>query len=276
MRKNILFGTPKWNDWISSIINLKNTKNIKNIYLNDLNNINDILNLIKNNEITLIIPCTFEQMKFLTENKIENAICNDSHNKIELFDNKYKFINFVISNNMADVIPIVYKMKNDGITKILTENYKFPVIYKYPVAYAGEGSKVCHSIEEIDLIINSSQNDYIIQEYIINNIEYGGHMFVKDGYIKYSIYYSIKNDDKYYIQYGKMQNYVRVLNFKKEYELIFENIFKTINFTGFVCINFKIINDSVKIFEINPRFGGTLLSNRKDFAEMMENVIKFY
>lgn len=278
MKKNLLFGTPRWDDWIPNIIVLRNTEYIDNVYLVELKDLSTVSQMVKDNKISLIIPCTFDQMRFLSQKrdeliKITEPICNDNHNKIELLDDKCKFIKFMISNGMDNLIPKVYKMKSNSIDIPINEYDGSPVIYKHPITYAGGGSKICHTIEEIDAATIASSHDYIIQQYIVGDTEYGGHMFVKDGTIRYSIYYLIKNNSKFYIQYGRMFNYTRVYDFNKEYELMIEKIFKLLNFTGFVCVDFKIIDGSIKIFEINPRFGGTLLNNNADFTEMINKVV---
>jgi len=278
MKKNLLFGTPRWDDWIPNITVLRNTERIDNVYLVELKELSTVSQMVKDNKISLIIPCTFDQMRFLSQRrdeliKITEPICNDNHNKIELLDDKCKFIKFMISNGMDNLIPKVYKMKSNSIDVPINEYDGSPVIYKHPITYAGGGSKICRTIEEIDAATIASSHDYIIQQYIVGDTEYGGHMFVKDGTIRYSIYYLIKNNSKFYIQYGRMFNYTRVYDFNKDYELMIEKIFKLLNFTGFVCVDFKIIDGSIKIFEINPRFGGTLLNNNADFTEMINKVV---
>lgn len=40
-----------------------------------------------------------------------------------------------------------------------------------------------------------------------------------------------------------------------------KRIFKEINYTGMACVDFKIANGELKIFEINSRFGGTIVRN---------------
>ena len=41
----------------------------------------------------------------------------------------------------------------------------------------------------------------------------------------------------------------------------------------FLCFDFKIVDDEVKIFEINPRLGGTLIRTHSHFVEMLNAVI---
>ena len=38
----------------------------------------------------------------------------------------------------------------------------------------------------------------------------------------------------------------------------FENILSLMNYQGICCFNYKILDGKPKIFEINPRFGGTM------------------
>jgi predicted ATP-grasp superfamily ATP-dependent carboligase len=50
----------------------------------------------------------------------------------------------------------------------------------------------------------------------------------------------------------------------------FEKIFTKLKYTGFACIDFKMINSKIKIFEINPRLGGTIVHDPEDFSTLIE------
>jgi biotin carboxylase len=38
-------------------------------------------------------------------------------------------------------------------------------------------------------------------------------------------------------------------------------LFEAMKYTGPLCLNFKYTNQGPKLFEMNPRFGGTLICN---------------
>lgn len=270
MKKNILFGTPTFPDWTTSI------QKIDNAYIKEFRCKKKMHNFIIENNISLIIPTTYEQMKFVINNGIDNTqlLCCKNYESIDILNNKCKFIKFINDNNLIDFIPKVKLIKYDDYT-IENGNVPFPVIFKYVIACGGFGSKICYTKYELNNTLDKKTN-YIVQEYIKGQTEMSGHMFIKDGIIKHVIYYSTTHNNEHYIQHGKMSEYKRILNFDLEKEKVFGDIFKLLDYTGFACIDFKIINNNVKIFEINPRLGGTLVNNEKDLREMLDIVLSCY
>jgi len=278
---NILLGTPTFSDWSEPIGKLQRN----DIYFNDLDNVESIENDIKdkNKNISLIIPLKFEQMKFIIENKNilnsnkVNIICCDSYDTIDLLDSKCRFIKFMISNNFTHLIPKVHILFHDGRISMPNPIRTYPIIFKFGSICAGGGSKVCHSAKDLsECTENSYGYDFIVQEYINDSTEYSGHMFIKNGIIVHAIYYKTVNENKFYIQHGRMREYTRVTKVIDFSQDVFGDIFKLLNYTGFACVDFKIINNNVKIFEINPRFGGTLIHNKDGLNEMLDVLDKYY
>lgn len=270
MKNNILFGQPQFPDWLSSI------QKLENVHVIEFTCKKKLTDLVKDKEICLIVPTTLKQMKFIIHNgiKIDNVfiICPDTYDVIDTLDNKCKFIKFMSENNLGHLIPNVKVMKyNKQILK--NDKVNYPVIFKYPVSCGGFGSQVCQNSYELEKVIRIGQrNDYIVQKYIQDQKEYSAHLFVQKGIIKYSIYYVMLHDQEFGIQHGKMKKYDRIIF---DQEDSFVPIFKLLNYTGFACIDFKLKNNKVKIFEINPRLGGTLATNAKDFKEMLDYVINY-
>lgn len=307
---NILFYSPEFHDWIDCIkkIEVPNTK----IYITSTDNINELLNLLKSKNIHIIIPCRFDQMKFITTNydkikkNIKNITCPRNYDIIELFDNKIKFREFMIDNKFQNLIPITYKInnfiehqtilihsinplnnKNSEIKKGPTlcslknktkvfEPIVYPCIFKLAKTYSGMGSHICkNKAELLECQENYKAKQSFVQEYIYddNQYEYAAHMFIVKGNIKWAVCYKLIHPSKLFIQRGKMDEYDKINNFDFN---IFEKIFKVVNYTGFVCIDFKMINNNIKIFEINPRLGGTLVNNINDFSLMIKYVSEYY
>ena len=166
------------------------------------------------------------------------------------------------SNKFHHLIPKMYKINN----RILHE-IQYPCIFKLAVTYGGHGSHICDN--EYQLKCYETKNrEYFVQELIYGPIEYAAHLFIVNSIIKFGVCYSISNKYKTYIQKGKMDKYKKINNFDFT---PFEQIFKVLKYTGFACIDFKITNSGIKIFEINPRLGGTIVHDKEDF----QNLIKF-
>jgi predicted ATP-grasp superfamily ATP-dependent carboligase len=291
---SILFGTPTFPKWLTAIS--KHNNALHKIILSDLNNISTIIDLIKQHDIFIIIPCTYAQMSFISKHKttlndigIYNILCNDSTiNNIEILNDKCNFIKFMQSDqNLVNYIPKVLHLKHgsDNIAldqqqnevQFPTDSITYPCILKKAISYAGNGSKIYTSKSQlISDKINLNTNDLIIQEYIAGSVEYGGHFLVINGHIIFKAYYSNTHasNQKLYIQRGHMNTYKKV-NIDRNIELVFNDIFIKLNYTGFACIDFKIQNGNPTIFEINPRLGGTLVLDKQDLNKAL-TLLKWY
>lgn len=52
-----------------------------------------------------------------------------------------------------------------------------------------------------------------------------------------------------------------------------DRVFAALDYTGFACVNLKMVGDQPKIFEINPRLGGSLVTG-PDFDEIMRATVR--
>ena len=95
---------------------------------------------------------------------------------------------------------------------------------------------------------------------------------VHNGIIIHEIYYKSRESQNYHISHGKKMRYTSV----KLDIPIFCKIFQLLKYTGFACIDFKIIDDNIKIFEINPRLGGTLVHNKNDLRITIEKTVEYF
>ena len=260
---NIFFLEPPFDDWTTIINNLKipNVSIIKNE--NSILNIKYLMEIIKNNNC-IIIPLKYEDIKFITSNiipeYIHHFLCPRNYETIEILNNKTLFYQFMIENNFQKSIPKTYKINDKLLNPII-----YPCIFKLPITFGGHGSHICYNKYQLDTYENTNI-EYFIQEFISGPIEYSAHLFVLDGVIKYGVCYSTIHNIKVYIQRGKMTKYKKILNFDFDK---FSEIFMKLKYTGFACVDFKIINNSIKIFEINPRLGGTIVHDQDDFNKLI-------
>ena len=103
--------------------------------------------------------------------------------------------------------------------------------------------------------VKDNYNDYIIQEYIIGDTEYTGDFICNNGYIIGSMIFKQKYSQNIFIKNSSMDNFEIVeLNLD-----VFKIILEKINYTGICNIDFKLIDNKIYIFEINPRCGGTII-----------------
>jgi carbamoylphosphate synthase large subunit len=228
--KNILIGTNAYSsDWQISLHKI----NKKNIIIHPFENTNDLEDVIRRENIQYILP---------------------------LSDIDYKFIQKV---NLCDHIRVVYpteEIKENHFTTFMLDHYSkyIPDVYyinnkkrkeiEYPAIY--KPMRILY--EENDFLSLQDQNH--IQKYIEEEYEYSAYMLCINGIIQgWKVIRS-----KFPIYHIKKTNYSTEYENMEDFDIhIFEKILKHLNYSGGVCIDFKVNESQLYIFEINPRFGGS-------------------
>ena len=122
-----------------------------------------------------------------------------------------------------------------------------------------------------DKIYNEIFNNYVVQEYIHDYVEYTTHIIARNGIIIYHLTYQITFMTDEYIKGGiNTTNSIIKINLDKQYLDILQMFLLPIKYDGICCVNFKIVNNKIYIFEINPRLGGTLLLHKNDMIEFLQ------
>ncbi len=86
--------------------------------------------------------------------------------------------------------------------------------------------------------------------------------------LKLCLYFYTNNNNC--IKRGAIKNYKIINNLDNVNDSIFDNIFKKLNYNGFATADFTISDNIIKIFEINPRPGGSLVLNKDVFKSFIE------
>jgi predicted ATP-grasp superfamily ATP-dependent carboligase len=168
----------------------------------------------------------------------------------------------MIKNEFEMYIPKIFSIKSDIIT--IDTKIEFPAIIKQSYGLGGNDIHILYSENNIIPF----DYDFIIQEYITGKIEYIGNFIVINGIITYSKFLQLVYNDDFFI-HKSLNNKFKFVEIDIE---IFEIIFNKLNYTGALCVDFKIKDNIIKIFEINPRFGGTFIRNFI-FYEFLEKFI---
>jgi carbamoylphosphate synthase large subunit len=256
----ILIGKPEFDNWLRYLKRLK-------MHVQDLENIDFVLNYCEKNKIRRIFACTYEQTLFLIEHrdklsKYKPFVSHDPES-VNCLENKRKFIEMMYSINEHNFVPQTWL---DNIPQ------SFPIIIKPEVGHGGIGSFICRDNNEYNKIILNQDNKYIIQKFELGHNYTVVHMVIICGIIKYYTIYTTTMKKTMFIT-GRITNHKPLDDLPILIQCL-ERVFKHINYTGFVCVDCKILDDgNVKIFEINPRFGGSVVCKRNDFMKMVEHAI---
>jgi carbamoylphosphate synthase large subunit len=89
--------------------------------------------------------------------------------------------------------------------------------------------------------------------------EYVAHFVAKNGEILYETYYSFKLQQSTSIRIAETTQRSSRIELSNDHSKTFQSILKKIRYSGPINIDFKIQEEQIKIFEMNPRLGGSLM-----------------
>uniref|UniRef100_A0A6C0LDU4 ATP-grasp domain-containing protein n=1 Tax=viral metagenome TaxID=1070528 RepID=A0A6C0LDU4_9ZZZZ len=275
MKRNLIFYGyhEKWAD--SNLYN-------KNTYMNHLSDIihdvkifTDISSLqayLKTegqNYKNYILPSLTDHIRELNNAEINSLFEIDSF-WLDQLDYKKKFAEYAIKNKLSQYIPRIYSKEDDRSSNILTIVKPNIGAYSYQVY-----KKRLGEVQDWEFTEN------VVQEYIKDPIEYAGYFVAYNGNITHSFAYMGDHGNGEYIKceggiFDASPKIRVTLNKKIVHEL--ELFLKPTLFTGICCFDFKIKDRNLKVFEINPRLGGslTLEENAKDLTDIVRKLIEIY
>uniref|UniRef100_A0A6C0DZQ2 ATP-grasp fold PylC-type domain-containing protein n=1 Tax=viral metagenome TaxID=1070528 RepID=A0A6C0DZQ2_9ZZZZ len=209
----------------------------------------------KKNTLKKIMPlCVASYIKY---NDYPQNIFKNNLENIQILDNKSKFAKFMIELAVENIPETIYYNFTNTQNEIETYNNNIEtnlMIYKPNVSYGGIGIKIINKI--------IYDKNIIISKYIKHKKNYVGHFLVLDGIIQSKIYFLSKEKFKGGIKKGRSKKYV-ILDVIDYDDSIFHRIFEKLNYSGFACGEFIIKDGIIKIFEINPRMGGSLVHDKE-------------
>lgn len=207
------------------------------------------------NIFDIVVPLSLHAQKYANEHPklLESGkALIPSNYCIDLCDNKKSFHDFLVKNNFGMYAP---KINNDLI---------FPYILKKKVGVWGVGiSIIYNSQDELENLEKIESDDYFREEYILGKEEYTAHVVIKNKSIVFFKAVKFIFSEKYFV---KGKDYKQTSQYEvnhSRFKQTFENILITMDYQGICCFNYKIVNQGLMIFEMNPRYG----SSMTDFLE---------
>lgn len=201
-------------------------------------------------EYDLIVPFTINDLRHLStvrELLKDNPIPIPSMESLELCDDKIDFNQRMIDEGFGDYIP----QTGQGLS--------YPYILKKNIDGWGANCFVITNAEEeqnyTELL---GHPEYFCQKALIGNSEYATHMVIRNGKLVCSlnIEYTFENT----IPVKGKEEYLYTKFCPCPYLELFTRMLCRIGFEGLCCVNYKMEGDHPYLFEINPRFGGSLCS----------------
>lgn len=225
-------------------------------------------NHVPNMENHYIIPLDLRDRRICKSTGNKRAIFNMDINNVMILENKCLFAKYMMEKypiNIPRTISILTDQIDYYDTRIAQK-----MIKKGAIGCAGNCVTIIHELEK-----NMREKDFVISEYVDHTESYSAHFLVHQGVIlKHIIFRGINPQKNDYIKRGPVKKY-DVTNLDQLIEKgmdvgIFENIFRQLNYSGFACPEFIIVDNIIKIFEINPRPGGSLIANKQYCKEFFD------
>lgn len=198
----------------------------------------------------LVIPLTVDAQRYLNDHPdllTEAKVLIPSNACIDLCDDKAAFQQFLVSIGMGQFTPRT------------NEPFSYPYILKKKISGWGLDIFIIRDAETEQVhqeqLISS---EYFTQEYIEGQEEYTTHIIFHEGQAKFFKSLKFTFGEHYFVK-GKDFKETFVERVDHEcFRQIFETILDKIGYQGICCFNYKLVDGEPKIFEINPRYGGSL------------------
>lgn len=246
-----------------------NLKNYPLLNINQILKIRTDFNLSNIEEKTILFPLFENDMLNLYQKDLSRfTCCMPKHMDIIIFRTKNFFYEYCKAHDLTFYIPNTYSNIND-----LQNSNAEKFIIKPTVAEYGNNTFIRDKID----INDSSFHNNVIQEYIPNNKEYVAHIVAKQGKIQCCIVYCYYYDESYHIKGGQFKpKTITKITLEQKYIDQMEKFLIYVKYTGACNFDFLLPDGQLKVMEINPRLGGSLLHNKKDLAEIMYNTVMVY
>jgi predicted ATP-grasp superfamily ATP-dependent carboligase len=181
---------------------------------------------------------------------------------VTVYHYKDKFVQHMADLNMSEYVPNTYNTKPS----------KYPCFAKPIEGVAGSGVVFIKDVEQYKKFVlrrKSEKSQYIVQKFISDKNYNVCHVLCVNGKIIKSIVYSTVLPHDNTIVYGAIKNYKsRDMNDLEQH--VFSTILDKDKYHGMACIDYKLTKTGLKIFEINPRIGGSLVDNFDDFIQFVQ------
>ncbi len=192
----------------------------------------------------LVVGLTYEEILLLSQNDHQQWLPVPRTDCIKLCHDKYRFAMHMVEMGFRENIPLV------------DDDLGFPFILKKKLDSWGQNTHVVKNKVQLQALLKLIQRDeYFCQACVPGRFEYASHLLVVGGKIVHSLTIQHLFESETAVN-GKEDRISRIA--KCEYLELFTRILNSVGFEGLCCIDYKIWNGKPMIFEINPRFGGSL------------------
>jgi len=203
-------------------------------------------NIVK--KIDLIIPTTETEINYLAKNKLtKKKILINKYQIIKTFNEKIKTHNFLIKEFKPMSLKYCYLLKNSSRIK----NKKLPFFLKKNIGSGNQNYQIIDNKIKLQNLTQLNNKEWVIEEYLNKKSPEFTAAIVKFKKFNKICIFKRKLHKLGHTMYAEVYK-----NPKIERQLL--KISQRINLNGCLNVQFKIINNRIKIFDINPRLSSSV------------------
>ncbi|RKS52162.1 hypothetical protein BDE18_1465 [Paracoccus pantotrophus] len=209
-----------------------------------------------------VVPLTLWDRDFLDERRIRGDMFNalfPSSAAQENCHDKLAFNRLMAAAGLGDYIPAMF---GDPAALPLGK----PIIVKRRKDEWGKLSRICCIGQDAPLVYDPDQE--FLQEYVPGTVELSAYLLMRDGRIVFSRTAIFDMPDMPHVKGINTGHQNLAWRDGTRHGDLFTEILDTVGFAnGACCIDFREVDGKPKIFEINPRLGGSLTGDAGSYLQ---------
>ena len=184
--------------------------------------------------------------------------------------NKASFAAYVAAEGLGEVCPVTYTTR---------AQVAFPCIVKYVTAAFGFGSRILRSDRELDDFLRGEPWDggkFIVQQCLAGPVEYATHCVCKAGRILWSATLAFENEAGQEIRRGIAFKSMTAVASPAVAVAAIERLLLPLRYDGPCSVDYTLLPAGrIAVYEINARFGGTLMlaANRAALQQALACIV---
>ena len=191
------------------------------------------------------IPMHFEDHELVWSQDLKNAIA-PSRDHAFLAGNKISFNNWMIRSGFDRFVPQVYDT-----------DIRFPCVLKRSQDAFGRRTRIIHDRHELSAALRTGEYEVsYCQELVESDREYTTHILCWQGEIHFALTFGFLFGTKAYVK--GISGVGEIFSETRSCRPELAEIVRALGYSGIACFNYKLSDNRPQIFEMNPRFGGSL------------------
>jgi predicted ATP-grasp superfamily ATP-dependent carboligase len=201
-------------------------------------------------QFDLVVPLTLEAARYFNRNYSHlnrvNALV-PSNEAIDACDDKREFARRLSQAGFGRFLPRA------------CDNLAYPYLLKKNISEWGVDCYIIHDANDEHAHHDRMRSDdYLKQEYVHGRQEYTMHILMAGGRTAFMKTLEFTFEEELFVKGRLFPHASQTCVDHARFSKLFESILNCIGFQGICCFNYKLLDGSPKIFEVNPRYGASL------------------